>query len=163
MQEGVRAINNLAQNIALFVVGPTSATDNAVARFNGSGGNSLQNSNVIIDDSGNVTGVQSLTTNILQTSIPVTKTGTSGSQGANDTSLIINASGTYTLTLLSAVSFPGRWLYVKTIANQAVNSASSNVVPVATAVAGTAIVTNTAGKYAVLQSDGANWITMVSN
>jgi hypothetical protein len=43
------------------VVGPASATDNAVARFNLTTGKLIQNSAVIIDDSNNVTGVNTLT------------------------------------------------------------------------------------------------------
>jgi hypothetical protein len=43
------------------VSGPASATDNAVARFNGTGGKNVQNSGVIIDDSNNVTGVANIT------------------------------------------------------------------------------------------------------
>jgi len=43
------------------VIGPASATDNAVARFNLTTGKLIQNSGVIIDDSNNVTGVNSLT------------------------------------------------------------------------------------------------------
>ena len=41
--------------------GPGSATDHAVARFFGAGGKTLQNSAVIIDDSGNTSGVGNLT------------------------------------------------------------------------------------------------------
>ncbi len=44
------------------VQGPSSSTDNAVARFDGSGGNLLQNSVVILDDAGNITGLNQLTT-----------------------------------------------------------------------------------------------------
>lgn len=44
------------------VQGPASSTDNAVARFDGTTGNKLQNSVVILDDNGNMTGVNSLTT-----------------------------------------------------------------------------------------------------
>jgi hypothetical protein len=48
------------------VVGPASATDNAVARFNLTTGKLIQNSAVIIDDSNNVTGVNTLTaTNLI--------------------------------------------------------------------------------------------------
>lgn len=36
------------------VVGPSSATDNAIARFDGTTGKLIQNSNAILDDSGNV-------------------------------------------------------------------------------------------------------------
>ena len=43
------------------VVGPSSATDNAIARFDLTTGKLIQNSAVIIDDSGNVTGVNSIT------------------------------------------------------------------------------------------------------
>jgi hypothetical protein len=43
------------------VTGPGSATDNAVARFDGTGGKTVKNSGVIIDNSNNVTGVAGLT------------------------------------------------------------------------------------------------------
>lgn len=43
------------------VVGPASATDNAVARYDTTTGKLVQNSTVIIDDSGNVNGVNTLT------------------------------------------------------------------------------------------------------
>lgn len=43
------------------VEGPASSTDNAVARFDGTGGETLQNSGVTIDDSDNVSGVASMT------------------------------------------------------------------------------------------------------
>jgi hypothetical protein len=42
------------------VNGPGSATDNAVPRWDGTGGTVLQNSSVIIDDSNNVTGIVGL-------------------------------------------------------------------------------------------------------
>lgn len=42
--------------------GPASSTDNAVVRFDGTGGKTGQNSVVIIDDSGNVTGLGTLNT-----------------------------------------------------------------------------------------------------
>ena len=42
------------------VVGPASATDNAVARFDGTTGKLIQNSQVIISDAGAVTGVSTL-------------------------------------------------------------------------------------------------------
>jgi hypothetical protein len=41
--------------------GPGSSTDNAVVRFNGTGGATGQNSGVIIDDSNNVTGAANVT------------------------------------------------------------------------------------------------------
>lgn len=49
---------------------------------------------------------------------------------------------------------------VKTTQSQSVNSASSNVVPLACGAAGTAILPATYGAWATLVSDGANWIIM---
>ena len=101
--------------------------------------------------------------NIISTTAPATLTGTSGSVAAQQGSAIINASGTFTLTLPSAATLPGQWMHLKSIAAQIVNSASSNVVPIGTATAGTAIFTAAAGKWAILQSDNTNWITMAGN
>ena len=42
------------------VVGPGSATDNAVARFDGTTGKLIQNSGVVIDDTNNITGIATL-------------------------------------------------------------------------------------------------------
>ena len=77
-----------------------------------------------------------------------------------DYSLIFNGTGSITLTLLAAATYPGKILYVKTIAAQTVVSASSNVKPIDTDTAGTAILAATAGKWAMLQSDGTNWVIM---
>lgn len=43
------------------VTGPASSTDNAIVRWDGTGGNLVQNSSVIIDDSDNITGISALT------------------------------------------------------------------------------------------------------
>ena len=45
------------------VNGPGSSTDNALVRFDGTTGLQIQNSGIIIDDSNNITGVNSLTAN----------------------------------------------------------------------------------------------------
>jgi len=99
----------------------------------------------------------------IATKAPVTLTGTSGTVSATDSSVIFNASGTFTATLPAAASYSGRWLNVKSIAAQTVNSASSNVVPLAGGAAGTALLASGAGKWAQLQSDGTNWVTMSGN
>jgi len=44
------------------VQGPTSSTDNAIVRFDGTDGSNIQNSSVILDDAGNITGVNNITT-----------------------------------------------------------------------------------------------------
>jgi len=93
---------------------------------------------------------------------PVTAiiTGTTHTVSATDRYLIVNASATCTVTLPAAASWPGREIFVKTIANHAVNSASSNVKPAGSDTAGTAIVAQTAGLNAMLVSDGTNWVVM---
>ena len=47
-------LSQLQDETSNLVVGPSSATDNAVARFDGASGKLIQNSGVIIDDSNNM-------------------------------------------------------------------------------------------------------------
>lgn len=54
-------IANTSPSLGGDVVGPASATDNAVARFDATTGKLLQNSVVLIGDTGSVTGVNALT------------------------------------------------------------------------------------------------------
>jgi hypothetical protein len=94
---------------------------------------------------------------------PVTKTA-DFAIGNDESFLINNKSGSAcVVTLPAAASWPGRRIVIKTIQAQAVNSASSNVVPRAGGAAGTAIVTNTAGNWAELVSDGTNWVIMAGS
>lgn len=67
------------------------------------------------------------------------------------------------VTLPAASSWTGRSVLFKTIQAQALDSASSDVVPLAGGAAGTAILTGTAGNWAMLVSDGTNWIIMAAN
>lgn len=91
---------------------------------------------------------------------PVTKTS-SFTVGDAENWLICNGAGAITVTMPSA-SGPnaGREIMIKTVAAQAVNSASSNVIPLAGGAAGTAILAATAGKWATLVSNGTNWEIM---
>jgi hypothetical protein len=54
-------ITNTSPSAGGDVVGPSSATDNAVARYDTTTGKLIQNSLVLIDDTGSVTGVNALT------------------------------------------------------------------------------------------------------
>jgi hypothetical protein len=58
---GTGVITNSSPSLGGDVVGPASATDNAVARYDATTGKLLQNSLVIVDDTGSVTGVNALT------------------------------------------------------------------------------------------------------
>lgn len=92
---------------------------------------------------------------------PVTYTGTTGTLLAGPS--IINASGAFIATLPAAAANPSVWLFIKSVASQTITSASSNVIPLAGGAAGTALLSNTAGKWAFLLSDGTDWNIMASN
>jgi hypothetical protein len=62
-----------------FIAAVSSPTDNAVPRFNGTGGAAIQGSAVIIDDSNNMTGVASLA---LTTDLAVAHGGTGSSSAS---------------------------------------------------------------------------------
>lgn len=96
----------------------------------------------------------------LFTTAPVTKTA-DFTVADTETVIINNKSGSAcSATLPSATLNAGRLLLMKTTQAQALNSASSNVVPKAGGAAGTAIATGTAGNWALLVSDGTNWVIM---
>jgi len=93
-------------------------------------------------------------------SAPVTKTA-DFTVADNETWLINNKSGsTCTVTLPAASAWSGRQLTFKNIQAQTLVSASSNVVPIDSATAGTAILLAVAGNWATMVSDGTNWIIM---
>jgi len=104
-------------------------------------------------------GLYSLTA--VLTSVPTTLSSTSGT--LNSVNQIINASGTFTLTLPAPSSMPGQVITLKSIAAQIVNSASANVVPLGGGAAAVAIFPATANKFATLVSDNSNWVVMVAN
>lgn len=77
----------------------------------------------------------------------------------NENWIICNGAG-IVVTLPLAGAYTGREVMIKTIAAQAVISASANVVPLTGSAPGTAILAGTAGNWATLVSDGANWVIM---
>lgn len=93
---------------------------------------------------------------------PVTKT-TDFTLGANENEVICNGAASITVTLPTASGWVGRKVRIKTRAAYTVVSASSNVKPLDSDTAGTAILAATAGKWAELVSDGSNWIVMAAN
>lgn len=103
-----------------------------------------------------------LTPSIL-TDAPTTVTTTPYVMPVAQTSFIFNGSSTIVVTLPTPATYVGQFIFLKTVANQAVNSATSNVVLLSNTSAGAPILTNTAGKWAIMQSDGTNWVIMASN
>ena len=93
-------------------------------------------------------------------SAPITKTA-DFTVGNGEAWFINNKSGsTCVVTMPTASSWTGRSITVKNMQAQLVNSASSNIVPIDSTTAGTAIVLNVIGNWATMVSDGANWVIM---
>jgi len=82
---GTGVITNSSPSLGGDVVGPASATDNAIARYDTTTGKLIQNSLVIVDDTGSVTGVNALTAE----SLTVNNNATLGS--SNTDTLEVNA------------------------------------------------------------------------
>lgn len=95
---------------------------------------------------------------------PAIKTAATYSVGASDSYLIFNgAAANVTVTLPAASSNTGRVINVKNLSGTyTVISASSNVKPIGSDSAGTAILAASAGAWAQLVSDGTNWVVMAS-
>ena len=78
-----------------------------------------------------------------------------------DTWIINNKTGSaLTLTFPAASSWTGRSITVKNMQAQLVNSATSNIVPIDSTTAGTAILLAVVGNWATMVSDGTNWVIM---
>ena len=91
---------------------------------------------------------------------PVTKTA-DFTVAYNETWIINNKSGsTCTVTLPAAATNVGRYLTFQNNQAQNLVSASSNVVPQGGGAAGTAILTDVAGNWATLVSNGTDWVIM---
>jgi hypothetical protein len=78
-------ITNSSPSLGGDVVGPASATDNALVRYDNTTGKLIQNSAVIVDDSNNMSGVNTLTT----ANLIVNDDTTLG--GSNTDTLAVNA------------------------------------------------------------------------
>ena len=144
--------------VGAVIRGAASQTANLQEWQNSSGTNLAK-----VDASGNLTAVNLTLTGSMARPAPVTTTSASYTATATETYLITNVAGTCTVTLPTASTNSGRIITIKTITAQLVISASSNVVPLISATAGTAILAATAGKWAELVSDGTNWIIMSGN
>ena len=76
---------------------------------------------------------------------------------ATDKFLVFNTTAACTVTLPNPGLYPGREIFMKQIAAFAVSSASSNVQPLTSTTAGTAILSG-AGTFAKLYSNGQAWV-----
>jgi hypothetical protein len=136
----------LGANVATFLATPSS-TNLAAALTDETGSGAA-----VFGTAPTITG--------LRRAAPVTKTADFTLGDAEDYIINNKAGSACVVTLPAASSYTGRVVVLKTIQAQAINSASSNVVPLAGGAAGTAIVSGTAGNWAELVSDGTNWLIM---
>lgn len=104
------------------VVGPASATDNALVRFDGTSGKAIQNSGIIIDDSNNITGVTSITASntgglrVLDTDASHSLLITTGTNQTADRTFTINTlNGNRTLQLNGNLSTSGAFPIILTL------------------------------------------------
>jgi hypothetical protein len=88
---------------------------------------------------------------------PVTFTGSPAVITVSDY-YIFNRGAAQIVTMPNPTLFAGRVLYFKNIQAQTVASDATNVVPIDSATAGTAILPATDGAWAQLLSDGTNWV-----
>jgi hypothetical protein len=139
-------ISGLGASVAAFLATPSSANLAAA----------------MIDETGTGAAVFAAQPTItgLRRAAPVTKTADFTLADAEDYIINNKAGSACVVTLPAAASYTGRVVTIKTIQAQAVNSASSNVIPRAGGAAGTAILTGTAGNWATLVSNGTNWEIM---
>jgi len=97
----------------------------------------------------------------LDLNAPVIKTA-SFTLADTENFVVCNGAGSITVTFPTASASTGRVVWIKTIAAQTVVSASSNVKPITSNTAGTAILAGTAGAWAMLVCDGTDWVVMAS-
>ena len=74
--------------------------------------------------------------------------------------IICNPAALLTITLPAASSYVGREIMLKNVSAFAVQSGSSNVVPLAGGAASNVILAGSAGSKATLVSNGTNWVIM---
>tara|TARA_R110000764_G_scaffold15478_1_gene43842 strand:+ start:2304 stop:4280 length:1977 start_codon:yes stop_codon:yes gene_type:complete len=103
-------------------------------------------SNVVIDDNDTIIA-------------PTTFTGSPATISRGEY-FIFNRGAAQVVNMPTPANYPGRTLKFKNIQAQTVDSASSNVKPIDSDTAATAILPATDGAWAELISDGTNWIIM---
>jgi hypothetical protein len=156
------SITGLLKGNGTAISAATSGTDYAPATSgtsilygNGSGGFSS-----VTVGSGLSFSAGTLASTASSASAPITKTA-DFTVGAGESWFINNKSGsTCTVTLPTASAYTGSQLTFKNMQAQTLVSASSNVVPLDSTVAGTAILLDVVGNWATMVSDGTNWVIM---
>lgn len=162
-QVSLSAHDIFAAGIAAFLATPSSANlRTAMTDETGTGALVFAQNPVLVSPSMSTPSIGGATADYLQRGAVATKT-ISFTLSATENWVLCNGAASITVTLPSAATFVGREIMLKTIAAFAVVSASANVLPLSGGAASTTILAATAGKYATLVSDGANWVIMQAN
>ena len=126
-----------------------------------------ESDNIYTPGAGNLFGysgtVLDLRFSTARRSTPKMITDATGSTVPYTDTYIFDRAGTVTFTIASAATFIGREIMLRTIQAQLVNSAGSDVIPLTSATAGTAILPATDGAWCILKSDGTNWQTIAGS
>ncbi len=80
-----------------------------------------------------------------------------------DTVIIANCAFGSGLEFPEAIQNPGRVIHVKTIIDQVVSSVQNDIVPLEGGAAGSDILSALVGQWAIIKSDGTNWVIIASN
>jgi hypothetical protein len=107
---GTGVITNSSPSLGGDVVGPTGATDNAIARYDTTTGKLLQNSTVLISDSGGVSGVTTLTASTSVTTPIVQASNSAGlalKNSAGTTQISMGGGGGDNVTIAVATNING--------------------------------------------------------
>jgi len=89
--------------------------------------------------------------------------GATATVSATTSYVVTYAATSVTLTLPDPSSLPGRILFISNESPQSVSSASANVIPLDGTTAGTVILPALSGRFAILVSNGTNYIIMAAN
>jgi len=124
------------------VVGPVSSTDNAIARWNGIGGDTIQNSAAFVDDNGNVYAPNIANGYATTATAAGTTTLTVASKGIQ----VFTGATTQTVTLPVVSTLPqtgfGYWIINNSSGAVTVNSSGANAVQVMAASSRMLVVAN---------------------
>ena len=146
------------------VVGPASATDNAITRFDLTTGKLIQNSTVILDDAGTITGVAalaavtaSITSANADTAVITTLTATGASIASVNAGVALLTTATVTTLTATGASVASANMETLTVTNASATSA--NIVTLTATGASITSINDQYGKIRAIPQSGVNKTT----
>ena len=167
---GIGTVSSVNAKLNLQGTANVSGNVTMLGQLNVAGNTTIDGGTFILDSALNTVGIGAATPNTrlsvsgpLALYPPTKVTTVAYAVTVNDSSLIIDTVANCNVIMPTAATYPGRILYIKNIAARSVNSTSANIKPIDSNTSANSILTNTAGKFAMLQSDGADWVIMMNN